>query len=82
MLFNQFEIFFYSLAVAFFISKIVVFAWIPELNRKPFNCMGCCTGWAALVLGLISGYGLGAILLCIGGVFIGAIVESIYMRWL
>jgi hypothetical protein len=82
MLFNQFEIFFYSLSVAFVISKIVVYDWIPELNRKPFRCMGCMTGWTALVLGLISGYGLGAIVLCIGGLFVGSIVDSIYMRYL
>jgi hypothetical protein len=31
---------------------------------------------------LISGYGLGAIVLCIGGLFVGSIVDSIYMRYL
>ena len=79
MLLNQFEIFFYSLATAFVIVK--VFAW-PELKFKPFNCLMCLTSWICLFLGIVSGYGLGALLLMVGGLFIGAIAEGILMRWL
>lgn len=50
--------------------------------RKPFNCIKCMTGWFALVLAVLCGYGFISVLLCAAGLFMGALFEAIKMRWL
>lgn len=79
---NQFEILFYAMAGGFSFTKLLWVNAVKSWQRKPFNCMKCMSGWFALSLALISGYGWQSGLLFIAGVFIGAIAEGIIMRYL
>jgi hypothetical protein len=44
--------------------------------------MKCMVGWHCMFLGIFNGYGGHSILLCVAGVFIGAIAEGVIMRYL
>ncbi|MGN6416101.1 MAG: hypothetical protein ACTHMC_01325 [Pseudobacter sp.] len=76
-------ILFYSLSLAFCWGNVIM----PVLKRylklgKPFTCTMCMTGWFALILGLIAGFGWECVLVMAAGVFIGGLFEAIKMRWL
>jgi hypothetical protein len=51
------------------------------LNRKPFNCVKCMSGWLALIGGVIF-FGWYGLLFLPAGVFVGAMFEAIKMRYL
>lgn len=79
---NQFEILFYSLAMAFCWVELVMPSMPKWTQGKPLNCLKCMTGWFSLPLAMLVGYGAESVLIGIAGVFIGAIAEGIIMRWL
>ena len=46
----------YSIATAFFFIEIYMLHYrIPALDRKPFNCMACFSGWCtfAQLVGIV-----------------------------
>lgn len=51
------------------------------IDRKPFNCVKCLTGWLSMIAGIYL-YGLIGLLLLPVGVFAGYIFSCIQMRWL
>jgi hypothetical protein len=77
---SEFGVLFYGLALAFCVVNLLQKPKV--LRRKPFTCMKCMSGWGALTLALLSGYGWESVLLLIAGLFVGAIAEGIIMRWL
>lgn len=92
---KQFEILFYSLALAFCWVEFVMpgfkrwyftrwgNVYRPSVdNLKPLDCTKCMTGWLALALSLFTGYGWLAVLMLFAGFFVGAIFEAIKMRYL
>ncbi len=73
---SSFEIIFTALSIAF--------TWVEILKwgvTKPFNCLKCMTGWAALIIGCLCIGWHGIIYLPIG-LFIGSIFSAIQMRYL
>lgn len=51
-------------------------------SRKPWDCWKCMTGWCALALALLNGYGWESLLWCAVGMFAGALFEAIKNRYL
>lgn len=79
---THFEILFYALALAFSWVYYARPALPTSTNKKPLNCLKCMTGWFALFLALVSGNYITAVLFLAAGVFVGAMVEGIMMRYL
>ena len=78
---NKIGMILYALSLAFFIVEAL--PRIRLLSRKPFNCMMCMTGWCSLSIALWQRvWWPEAILLCLVGVFVGAMFDAIKMRWL
>lgn len=70
--------------------QVVVFAlafaftWVEVLrwgSVKPFNCLKCMTGWVALILAFTFHVEFWYMYLPVG-LFVGAMVSAIKMRWL
>lgn len=75
-LMNKIEIILTALACAF--------SWLQvnRINRRPFNCLMCMSGWCALVIALFAGHGRYAPLFFPLGCFAGAMLEGIIMKYL
>lgn len=74
----DFNILAFSLAMAYSFTSIFRGRLF---QRKPFNCVKCLTGWAALITGLLLQGWPGLIYLPFGFIT-GALWEKICMRWL
>lgn len=78
------HIYFFSLATAFVFVNLFL-PMLPQIKlfkQKPLNCVLCMTGWFSLALSLSFGYEWWCLLIAVGGWFVGAMFESIQMRWL
>jgi hypothetical protein len=51
------------------------------LQRKPFNCVKCLTGWVSLIIGVYL-HGIEGVIYLPLGLFTGAIFSTIQMRYL
>lgn len=62
----------------------IAFTWVEVLkwgHVKPFNCLKCMTGWAAIILAFTFRVEFWPLYLPLG-LFVGAMFEGIKMRWL
>ena len=62
----------------------IAFTWVEVLkwgSVKPFNCLKCMTGWAALILAFTFHVEFWYMYLPVG-LFVGAMFEGIKMRYL
>lgn len=65
-------------------SLAFAFTWVEVLKlgvHKPFNCLKCMTGWVALILAFTFHVQFWYMYMFVG-VFVGAMLEGIKMRWL
>ena len=73
-----------ALAIAFCWVNYVYTPLVIKLKRKaikPFSCVKCMTGYAALAIGCTL-YGWAGLLFLPVGVFAGAMYEAVTMRYL
>ena len=75
------NILFYSFSIAFFVVELLP-KKIRFQNMKPFNCLGCLTGWTSLCLSLLVNRGLESVLIMFAGVLVGSLFEAVKMKWL
>lgn len=66
-------------ALSFAFMWVEVLKWWKQI--KPFNCIKCLTGWAALILAFTFHVEFWPLYLPLG-LFIGSMFEGIKMRWL
>ncbi|WP_143822380.1 hypothetical protein [Mucilaginibacter pedocola] len=73
---NKHEVILTALACAF--------SWLQvnRINYRPFNCLMCMSGWCALIIAAFAGYGLYALLFFPLGIFAGAMLEGVIMKYL
>lgn len=79
----------YSIAFAWVFTNDIA-NWIDgylvryqeKLKPKPFRCLKCMSGWAALIGGFCTGYGWESFLLCFLTMAVASIIEGIKMRYL
>lgn len=77
---NEGMVLFLGLAISFI--AVEYRPRIKLLNRKPFNCVKCMTGWCSVGIAFVFGYEWNALWFLPLGVFIGAMFEGIRMRYL
>lgn len=68
------------LTIAFSIA--FSFQQVVYIQKKPFNCLMCLTGWLSPIVALAYGYGAYSILFIPVGLLFGALLDNFMRRWL
>lgn len=77
------EIIITGLALAFcWVNILQVPSWNPIFNIRPFNCTTCMSGWMSFTLAAANQYQFYSVFFLAIGVFVGALLERLIMRYL